>query len=165
VGDEVWTEPAAPDTPYRDHAGAVVLARGSPAAALHALAGNAATRGACLLAFVAVAVGQVALAGSFASHPNVRHDRVRAIVAAASVRSAASTVLEHDGRCPTVEDLKREHMLDGSFTPRDAWGNAYVIQCDGAGVTVLTAGPDRKLGTHDDILVLPSGGGAGAAPR
>jgi general secretion pathway protein G len=57
--------------------------------------------------------------------------------------------------CPTVEQLKKERFLDTGFTPKDAWGNPFKVVCDADEITCSTAGPDRKEGTDDDIIVPP----------
>jgi general secretion pathway protein G len=57
--------------------------------------------------------------------------------------------------CPTVEQLKKERFLDTGFTPKDAWGNPFKVACDTDEITCSTAGPDRKEGTADDIIVPP----------
>ena len=58
-----------------------------------------------------------------------------------------------DQDCPTVEQLKTERFLDRGFVPKDSWGNPYKISCDVDEITCSTAGPDRKEGTEDDIIV------------
>jgi general secretion pathway protein G len=63
-----------------------------------------------------------------------------------------------DQECPTVEALKKEKFLDTGFTPKDAWGNPYKIACDTDDIVCTTAGPDRKEGTEDDIIVPPPEG-------
>ena len=60
-----------------------------------------------------------------------------------------------DMDCPTVEELKKERFLDNGFTPKDAWGNPFKVACDTDEITCSTAGPDRKEGTEDDIVVPP----------
>jgi general secretion pathway protein G len=60
-----------------------------------------------------------------------------------------------DQDCPTVEQLKKEKFLDTGFLSKDAWGNAYKIACDSDDIVCSTAGPDRKEGTEDDIIVPP----------
>jgi general secretion pathway protein G len=57
--------------------------------------------------------------------------------------------------CPTVDQLKKEKFLDTGFIPKDSWGNLYKVSCDVDEITCSTAGPDRKEGTEDDIIVPP----------
>jgi general secretion pathway protein G len=58
-----------------------------------------------------------------------------------------------DQDCPTVDALKKEKFLDTGFIPKDSWGNPYKVACDVDEITCSTAGPDRKEGTEDDIIV------------
>jgi general secretion pathway protein G len=60
-----------------------------------------------------------------------------------------------DQDCPTVDQLKREKFLDTGFVAKDPWGNPYKLSCDTEDVVCTTAGPDRKEGTEDDIIVPP----------
>jgi general secretion pathway protein G len=60
-----------------------------------------------------------------------------------------------DQDCPTVEQLKKEKFLDSGFILKDSWNNPFKISCDTDEITCSTAGPDRKEGTEDDIIVPP----------
>jgi general secretion pathway protein G len=75
-----------------------------------------------------------------------------------SVRSA--TILwknAHPGEdCPTVDDLKKEGLLEKSFSSKDPWGNPYKVACEVEEITCSTNGPDHKEGTEDDIRVPPA---------
>jgi general secretion pathway protein G len=77
--------------------------------------------------------------------------------ACSSVKSA--TILwrnaHPDQDCPTVDQLKKEKFLDTGFLAKDSWGNPYKVACDADDITCTTAGPDRKEGTEDDIIVPP----------
>jgi hypothetical protein len=57
------------------------------------------------------------------------------------------------GKCPTVEDLVKEHP--SRREPRDPWGNPVVIRCPGEhdqdAADVVSFGPDKKADTEDDI--------------
>jgi len=55
--------------------------------------------------------------------------------------------------CPTVGELKRSKILDPGVTATDAWGNSFQVQCSSVGVRVTSAGPDRKRGSEDDVVV------------
>jgi len=57
--------------------------------------------------------------------------------------------------CPTPTRLIDDRMLDRGASPRDPWGNDFAIECDDGGVTVKSAGPDRRPGTADDIIAPP----------
>jgi general secretion pathway protein G len=60
----------------------------------------------------------------------------------------------HPGdECPTIEQLKQEKFLGSDFALKDPWGNPIKLSCDVDEITCMTAGPDRKEGTDDDIHV------------
>ncbi len=44
-------------------------------------------------------------------------------------------------------------MLDTGFSSKDAWGNPLLLTCEKGEIVGRTAGPDRKLGTADDLRV------------
>jgi type II secretory pathway pseudopilin PulG len=52
--------------------------------------------------------------------------------------------------CPSVADLVEGGVLDDDNT-RDPWDQEYVIECSGDNVEVTSSGPDRQMGTEDDI--------------
>ncbi len=89
------------------------------------------------------------------SSATLRADIASVKRACASVRSAAIIWknLRPDDQCPTTEQLRKDALLDASVSVRDAWGNPYRIVCDVDEITCMTAGPDRKNGTEDDIEV------------
>jgi general secretion pathway protein G len=60
-----------------------------------------------------------------------------------------------DGKCPTVDDLVADGILDEDSPRKDPWGTSWRIECSGVSVTVSSDGPDRKQGTADDIRVPP----------
>jgi hypothetical protein len=53
--------------------------------------------------------------------------------------------------CATFDDLRRAGTLDPSQPLTDAWNRPFAIECNGDDIFVLSAGPDGKLGTPDDI--------------
>lgn len=55
--------------------------------------------------------------------------------------------------CPTTEQLKADKDLDTGFNLKDPWGSPYKLACDSDEITCTSAGPDRKEGTDDDIIV------------
>jgi general secretion pathway protein G len=55
--------------------------------------------------------------------------------------------------CPTIEQLKQEKLLGSDYSVKDPWGNPLKLACDSDETTCTTAGPDRKEGTDDDIIV------------
>lgn len=99
-----------------------------------------------LMALIATAVGMAVI-------PMLTTGQEHAAEAdAAAIRSGALAwrVSGRDG-CPTFDDLQAGEILDPQAEANDPWGSAYVIQCDGADVRVTSAGPDRELGTEDDV--------------
>jgi hypothetical protein len=56
---------------------------------------------------------------------------------------------DHEGKtCPTWDELDHYVHFKGA---QDPWGHAYVVSCDGGKIVVLSAGPDGKVGTEDDV--------------
>ena len=74
-----------------------------------------------------------------------------------TVRSATMIWKQaHPGEdCPTVDQLRQEKDLDTRLRPKDPWGNTFKLTCDTDEITCTSAGPDRKEGTEDDIIVPP----------
>jgi general secretion pathway protein G len=58
-----------------------------------------------------------------------------------------------DGTCPTIDALVARQLL--REFPRDAWGTPLVLRCPSEHgkdpVDVVSAGPDKKADTPDDI--------------
>ena len=57
------------------------------------------------------------------------------------------------GGCPTVVDLVRAGEIDDASRTDDPWGSEYRIDCAGSDATVTSSGPDKRVGTADDIVV------------
>jgi general secretion pathway protein G len=55
--------------------------------------------------------------------------------------------------CPTIDQLKKEKILDTGFSVKDPWGTTFKLACDPDEITCSSSGPDRKDGTDDDIHV------------
>lgn len=55
--------------------------------------------------------------------------------------------------CPTISQLVQDKEIDSASKTDDAWGTPYKIQCTEDDVVVMSAGPDKKEGTKDDIVV------------
>lgn len=67
--------------------------------------------------------------------------------------------------CPTVETLVAAQEIDTASKTLDAWDRPFAIQCDEHGaVTVVSGGPDKKVGTPDDIRVPDPPPSVAAAP-
>jgi hypothetical protein len=72
---------------------------------------------------------------------------------AQNIRAATEMYLAQNpgAACPMVDELVRERILSSRTTTLDPWDTAFVILCDGEDVKVISRGPDRVLGTTDDI--------------
>lgn len=70
-----------------------------------------------------------------------------------AILSATELYLAQDpaAPCPTVERLIDERILNGSSRTRDPWGKAFRITCGPDAIRVRSSGPDRLLGTPDDV--------------
>ena len=55
--------------------------------------------------------------------------------------------------CPTVSQLVADKEIDTASKLDDAWGVPFKIACPEDEVVVTSAGPDKKEGTADDIMV------------
>jgi general secretion pathway protein G len=55
--------------------------------------------------------------------------------------------------CPTTTELKADKSIDSASSLNDPWGKPYQIKCDASDVTVVSGGPDKRLGTADDLVV------------
>ncbi len=55
--------------------------------------------------------------------------------------------------CPTISQLVQEKQLDPGSATADPWGQQFTLNCTEDEVFVLSAGPDKKKGTKDDIQV------------
>lgn len=60
----------------------------------------------------------------------------------------------HSGEdCPTIDQLKKEKILDTGFNVKDPWNMNFKLACDSDEINCTSTGPDRKEGTEDDIHV------------
>jgi len=64
--------------------------------------------------------------------------------------------LQDDPRCPTVDDLIREGVIDRDSSRTDPWGLPFRIECADRDATIVSLGPDRKPETDDDIRIPPA---------
>ncbi len=76
-----------------------------------------------------------------------RADAAQIQVAAKSFRA------QHADGCPTLSSLQEEQFLSRNAREDDAWGNRFRILCDDAEPTVISAGPDGRPNTADDLRV------------
>ncbi len=73
---------------------------------------------------------------------------------ALTLRNAVNTFrLNHAADdCPTVDALVAAREIDKASKTLDAWDMPFVVKCDEQGdVSVVSGGPDKKIGTPDDI--------------
>lgn len=56
-----------------------------------------------------------------------------------------------DAACPSMEDIVEGHYVDPSMRLADAWDQPFRTSCDGRDVFAVSAGPDGKVGSADDI--------------
>lgn len=74
---------------------------------------------------------------------------------AQAIRSSVLLYLgtEPGATCPTMADLLRTHILDGSRKTTDEWHRPFRIACTGDDIRVISDGPDRVPGTRDDLWI------------
>lgn len=53
--------------------------------------------------------------------------------------------------CPSAELLRAYGDLPGDVSTKDPWGVPFIVTCRGDIVTVTSPGPDRTMGTTDDV--------------
>jgi len=99
-----------------------------------------------IMALIATAVGVAVL-------PQLEKARVKTAMSDASAISSAATIwiTDHAGECPTVADLKESGDLPQNREAKDPWDGEYVIECEGNDISVKSGGPDKQMGTEDDI--------------
>lgn len=60
---------------------------------------------------------------------------------------------QHSDGCPTLSLLEEEHFLSRAAREDDAWGNRFRVRCDGDELSVVSAGPDGKSNSADDLRI------------
>ena len=106
-------------------------------------------------AFVSVSVLACALMPSCNNRADI--DAVRNDVAIIYSAAVAWQIDHGAATCPTTRQIIAGKYLPSQTRLVDTWDQAYVISCARLKLTVTSLGPDRKLGTPDDIVV-PFGG-------
>ncbi len=78
-----------------------------------------------------------------------------------AVRNAAVLYMTRNFECPSsVDVLVESRDLDSGNRTTDAWGSEFTIQCDEHNDPVVySAGPDRQMGTADDLSTAQSNEG------
>jgi prepilin-type N-terminal cleavage/methylation domain-containing protein len=109
---------------------------------------------------VLVVLGIVALISGVIAVAVIGHlERARIQTSRESARVIRGAVtsyrLDHGGdECPIVDVLVAAQHIDRASKTIDAWDKAFVIECDERGdATVVSGGPDKRVGTPDDIRV------------
>lgn len=100
-----------------------------------------------IMALIATAVGVAVV-------PKLEGARVEAArTDAMTVAGAASSyiMLNVSAGCPTVQDLIEAGELSRNARSVDPWEQPFEINCEGPEPTVASAGPDKQMGTEDDI--------------
>ncbi|MGH7269809.1 MAG: type II secretion system protein [Polyangiaceae bacterium] len=119
---------------------------------------RASSRGLTLVELIIVItiIGVLTAAISIGVMQAAKHANVGAAKTACStVRQATMEwkAVNPGGDCPSVEQLRTEKDLDTGFSLKDPWGNLFKVSCDDDEITCTSAGPDKKEGTADDIVV------------
>ncbi len=106
-----------------------------------------------------VGVSLAALQPAFSCQPRVHNALGETYLRCNTIR-AATEMWQSAGPkpCPTVADLMAARFLGADFPHVDAWGNPFELTCLSDEVVCRTAGPDRRSGTSDDVVV-PRGDG------
>jgi len=130
-----------------------------------ALARRAAARGVTLFEVLIVVAILAMVAGSVAvfALPQFRKAQIKtATTGCRTIRSAVNTwkIDSENASCPTVSQLIEEKILDKGTNTNDPWNEPYQIKCTDDDVVVSSSGPDKKMGSGDDISVPKQGGGA-----
>ncbi len=99
-----------------------------------------------IMALIATAVGVAVL-------PKIKEARIKtARTDESTVKAAAEMwIADHNGQCPTVQQLVDDGELDRSKKTQDPWDHDYTIECQPDSVSVTSGGPDGQTGTEDDV--------------
>lgn len=106
-----------------------------------------------VLAIIGLIAGVTAVA-MFKFIPEARIKTTRE--SARAVRASVSLYrMQHATEdCPTLPMLIQSQLIDEASKTTDAWETPFAIECDErGGILVASAGPDKKLGTPDDVRV------------
>jgi len=119
---------------------------------------RAAVRGVTLIeVLIVVAILSLIAAGvTVAVFPKLKEAQVRTTEGnAREIRAAVNRWrgLKGGSDCPTISQLVQDKEIDSASKTDDAWGTPYKITCTEDDVIVVSAGPDKKEGTADDISV------------
>ncbi len=120
-----------------------------------------------ILVVVAIMSLVAGVAVPMAMKEYVNGQKKTALLNAQGFRQATSVWKLRTGseECPTPDRLLRDQAVDRGASVSDPWGNPFRVECDDGGVTVRSAGPDRRDGSDDDIIAPPELRAASASPR
>jgi len=105
-----------------------------------------------VVAILAMIAGGVA----FFALPQFNKAKISTAKGAAQViRQAAQQwqATNNETSCPTMSQLVQDKLLDPGQNTADPWGQAFALTCSDEEVMVTSGGPDKKVGTKDDIVV------------
>jgi general secretion pathway protein G len=101
---------------------------------------------------VLIIIGLVATMVGVAVLPQIEKARIKTTKAnGLAIRNAAVMFMSENSNCPTMQELIDARILDKKTNTKDEWGNDFSITCDEDGPNVVSAGPDKQMGTEDDI--------------
>ena len=105
-----------------------------------------------VVAILAMVAGGVA---AFALPKFKEAQKSQAETGARVVRTAIQQwqAANNESTCPTISQLVQEKHLDPGQSTNDPWSQPYTFVCSDDDVMVISAGPDKKKGTKDDISV------------
>jgi len=110
-----------------------------------------------ILAVAAIVLLGIALAAAYVGYRGHYCTAPQSIpqTSARVIRTAIQQwqAMNNSSGCPTIEQLVADKQLDTEWPTRDPWAQPYRLQCTAGEVTVSSAGPDRRFGTNDDIIV------------
>lgn len=94
--------------------------------------------------------------------PKFREAQVKtAETGARVIRSAVQDWqrVNNEYSCPSISQLVQEKHIDSAANTDDPWGEEFQLTCTDDEVIVVSKGPDKKMGSSDDISV-PKGASA-----
>jgi general secretion pathway protein G len=123
---------------------------------------RAAARGFSLVEImvVVIIIGLISSATAVAVYHHLQKARMETSrIGARTIRNAATLYrAEHAEECPTAAGLRDHDLLDRGQAIDDAWGTRFAVVCEGDAITVVSAGPDRRERTEDDLREPPPTG-------
>jgi hypothetical protein len=108
---------------------------------------GALTAAAALVALSAVTAVVVARAGT-ASPASVAEEAGHRVLGAVEAWQS-----ENPTGCPSLTVLRDAGYLSSDARTDDPWGGRFRIVCDTSAASVLSAGPDGRFGTKDDVSI------------